>query len=204
MMVIQGLAGLVQSESNDTVEAHANKIVCKSEDLLGKSEKQRSITNLLLEPPEVEEVEVLRLLKRNVAYVSQKHADATIELDCPDGLVATASTRIDQAVQELLTNSIVHNDNSTAKVTVKATSNQDYVSLEITDNGPPIPEIEQELGTGGRELDPLYHGSGLGQWLVYWIVTRSNGLIYFEQREPRGNRVKIELPPQTRCSSLSD
>jgi len=40
---------------------------------------------------------------------------------------------------------------------------------------------------------PLYHGSGLGLWLINWIVKRSGGTLEFSENQPRGNVVTIEL-----------
>ena len=45
----------------------------------------------------------------------------------------------------------------------------------------------------GRETS-LEHASGLGLWLVHWIVTESGGSVSFEEREPRGSVVELTLP----------
>lgn len=68
------------------------------------------------------------------------------------------------------------------------------VQVEITDNGPGIPSEEIKVLTREREVEPLYHGSGLGLWLVNWIVRRSNGAIQFEENDPRRSVVTIDLP----------
>ena len=40
---------------------------------------------------------------------------------------------------------------------------------------------------------PLQHGSGLGFWLVHWIVTASGGELRFEENDPRGSVVTLCL-----------
>lgn len=42
-----------------------------------------------------------------------------------------------------------------------------------------------------EEIDPLYHGSGLGLWLIYWIVERSNATVEFDENEPRESMVSV-------------
>jgi len=56
-----------------------------------------------------------------------------------------------------------------------------------------MPEMDRDVLVSGRASEDLYHGSGLGLWLVYWIVRRSGGSINVEDRDPRGTVVTIEL-----------
>lgn len=69
--------------------------------------------------------------------------------------------------------------------------------VEIADNGPDIPEEEVNVLMYEYEVKPLYHGSGLGLWLVNWIVRQSGGTLTFEQNEPPGRIVSIELQAAT-------
>jgi signal transduction histidine kinase len=40
----------------------------------------------------------------------------------------------------------------------------------------------------------LEHASGLGLWLVHWIVTESGGDLEIDTREPTGTVVRMWLP----------
>jgi signal transduction histidine kinase len=77
---------------------------------------------------------------------------------------------------------------------VSVTADDERVRIEVADDGPRIPEMERRILVRGSKIEPLFHGSGLGLWLVYWIVTRSDGTLTFHENEPRGNRIRIELP----------
>ncbi|WP_330995642.1 ATP-binding protein [Halobacterium salinarum] len=63
----------------------------------------------------------------------------------------------------------------------------------VKDDGPGIPQTEQQVITSGVET-PLKHGSGLGLWIVSWLVTRSNGPLSFNENTPQGSIVTIHLP----------
>jgi len=67
------------------------------------------------------------------------------------------------------------------------------VRLAVADNGPGIPDHEYEVLTKGEET-ALEHGSGLGLWLVFWVVEKSGGELTFGENEPRGAVVTMELP----------
>lgn len=67
------------------------------------------------------------------------------------------------------------------------------VHLSVADNGPGIPDHEYEVLTAGEET-ALEHGSGLGLWLVFWVVDKSGGDLAFDENDPRGSIVTMTLP----------
>jgi len=42
-------------------------------------------------------------------------------------------------------------------------------------------------------MDDVYHTSGLGLWLVYWVADLSDGNIAFDRSET-GNTITLTLP----------
>jgi len=68
------------------------------------------------------------------------------------------------------------------------------VAVTVADDGPGMPDLDREVLVSGRAIESLSHGSGLGLWLVYWIVHRSAGSITVLDRDPRGTRVTMSLP----------
>jgi len=64
-------------------------------------------------------------------------------------------------------------------VTVSATVEADTVALHVADDGPGISEQELEV-ISEREETPLKHGTGVGLWLVDWVVDHSGGDLAFD------------------------
>jgi signal transduction histidine kinase len=83
-----------------------------------------------------------------------------------------AVPKLDIAIENLVENAVEHNDATRPRVSVEVT-NGDRPTLVVSDNGPGIPEQEIAALEGERETS-LEHGSGIGLWLVKWIVDRSN------------------------------
>ncbi|MGM0399180.1 MAG: ATP-binding protein, partial [Halobacteriota archaeon] len=77
---------------------------------------------------------------------------------------------------------------------VHAAISQDAVRIRVVDDGPGIPRMEREVLSGETEIGPLYHGSGLGLWFVNLAVRQADGVLQFEENEPRGSVVSIRLP----------
>ncbi|MFB6134001.1 MAG: sensor histidine kinase [Halanaeroarchaeum sp.] len=96
------------------------------------------------------------------------------------------------AIEELLENAVVHNDEEPT-VRVEARRAEEKVRLRIEDNGPGIPEYERAVLQRGKET-PLSHGSGLGLWLVHWIVTMNGGTLSIADATPAGTQVTITVP----------
>lgn len=53
--------------------------------------------------------------------------------------------------------------------------------------------MEKNVITGDFEEGPTYHGGGLGLRLVDVIVQLSDGVVHFEENDPRGCIVKIRF-----------
>jgi len=76
-------------------------------------------------------------------------------------------------------------------ITVSTTP--DSVTVQIADNGPGMHPEEAAIITGNKEISPLHHSSGLGLWLVNWIVRRHDGSLHIPDTDD-GTTVVIRLP----------
>ncbi len=103
------------------------------------------------------------------------------------------------AVHEALINSIIHSSSATVDVDIRVARDRSGVNrLEISDNGPGIPdEIKSEvfrLQKSHRVKNP--HGMGL--YLIKKITNKSGGRVWIEDRVPgnyaKGTRIVITIP----------
>jgi len=85
---------------------------------------------------------------------------------------------VDLAVRNLVENALQHAGEAPT-VTVTATVEGRSVTLSVVDDGPGIPDAELAALERGAET-PLEHGSGVGLWLVEWVVAKSGGDLTFE------------------------
>jgi PAS domain S-box-containing protein len=194
MNLVRGLAETVQSETDGKVRDFAGEIIEASDQLLELAEKERQITALLREDPSQEQIEICDRLRKVTSELESEYSDAVVAVNCPEGVTVQATPRLGQALQELVLNAIVHNDSPSPEVTVTVTQHDETVRINIADTGPEISEMEQKLLVGEAKQSPLYHGDGLGLWLVKLIVTRSSGSITVSENSPVGNIVSIQLP----------
>ncbi|MDZ5811890.1 PAS domain S-box protein [Halorubrum sp. AD140] len=186
-------------DREDSVAA-ADAIVSRADDLLETSEKAHHITEILSDAPKTEPIDVGRIARQIVDAVAEEFPEATIDVATPaDGTaIASATTWLSRAVAELVRNAVVHHDGDRPAVSVTVRGTADAVEIRVEDDGPRLNEMNRDVLVNGTAIDALYHGSGLGLWLVYWVVQQSGGSATVEDATPRGTVVTLTLPRSDR------
>jgi PAS domain S-box-containing protein len=191
--VIRGFASNIQRTTTGQTSADADRIVEKSDQLLETAEKEREIVSILLKRRRSTTLDASRAVLQTVDEMQRRYPDASFDLELSPSTSVDALNGISRAIRELVENAIVHDDD-TPEVRIELEPEAEFVRLRIADTGPGIPEMERRVLAGEREIQPLYHGSGLGLWLVNWFVRLSDGTIELGENEPRGTVVTIRLP----------
>ena len=175
----QRLRAMVDDDAEpaiDRIETHANRIVDLSEEI------QEVAT--VLERDAEQTVDLAAVVRRVVDSVERRYPTAQVTTSLPaaeaDTTVAVVDeTALSTAVENVVENGIEHVDDSEPTVTVSVARDADHVAIRVVDEGPGIPAAEREVLLEGRET-PLKHGSGVGLWLVNWVVAASGGEVRFE------------------------
>ena len=190
--VIVGNAELIEESVPEAADSAA-VIRRTGDDLLKSAEKQRGVIEALRGAGSTRPVDLTTIVAASVDAVSDRYPDAEITLSMPETAPTCGTNELEAAVVELIENAVTHNEaaNPTVDVTVSV---DDAVTLIVEDNGIAIPSMEASVLTGDHEMDALYHSSGLGFWLIYWVVELSEGSIAVEMREDGGNRIRVTLP----------
>ena len=82
---------------------------------------------------------------------------------------------------------------ATVTVTVAPGSRPEWFVIAVADEGPGLPPDERITLRGNSET-PLQHGSGLGTWLVRFVVEQFGGRVSVEDYESGGSVVELHLP----------
>jgi PAS domain S-box-containing protein len=193
MNVVQGYAEAIEAEADPLHAEYAERIRHRADGLLDDVESERTITTLLQSESEPAAVEVVSLLEDVIESATAEYPDASITLAGPDAVTVQAIPELGQAIEELVANAVEHNDGETPEVRVTVEATADVVTVAVADDGPPIPDVEVDVLADAETETPVYHGQGLGLWMVYVVVQHSGGHLSFGESSLGGNVVTVEL-----------
>ena len=179
MNVVMGHAQQILDDPDGDHDGSAREILEASRDLVDLADKERRIVRLLSDDPTIETIRLRPLLQAIVEDLDETYPASRVTLDCPQDVRIEAERSLGVALRELIENGVVHNDRDHPTVEVTARRTGDSVKITVSDDGPGVPIEERLVLTGEQEIQPLFHGSGLGLWLVNHVVRRSNGSLEF-------------------------
>jgi len=198
-VVLSNLRTLERQTSGETARA-AEEIRGTVDDLLTTTEKARQIEIALAADRRSQHpIDVVALVQQRATAVRQAYPDATVDVTAPDEALVSADWLLESALDNVVENAVVHSDGS-PHLTVTVEDEGNEVRVSVADDGPRIPDEEIEVFADGETQ--LRHSSGVGLWLVTWIVDSYGGDVSFEA-SAGGNVVTLELPGAGRLERLA-
>jgi len=192
--VVLGKAESIMAKT-DRTEVQRDAAVAKeaATKLARLSDEAKTVENVLGSPPKLEPVDIVPIVDDVVGACTRQFDDPSFAVDLPSSLVVRADSRLKAVFESLVDNAVRYNSQP-AHVRVEATEvDESTIELTVADNGPGIPESEMEIITTSEPISQLQHGSGLGLWLVKWIVEMYDGDLSIETPDSGGTVVRIQL-----------
>ncbi|WP_254525229.1 sensor histidine kinase [Natrinema caseinilyticum] len=191
LTVVIGYAELLREQLDDQdLAAAASTLQQTATDLAHTSEKTRAIQYALERDGDLEPVDVAAIVDE--AITEADVGAATVSVSTEDTCRAWADPGLRLIVDNLLENAVTH-ARPDPTVEVSITCEDDRVLLAFADDGPGIPPAEIDVVTGESDITQLTHSSGLGLWLVRWMVDSYGGRVSFVQSDMGGSRVEVSL-----------
>jgi len=192
--VIRGNATLLSDDIEDPRATERLDTIRRTiEGMIERNERFASLTERLDEAGG-ESTDLSVRLEALIAAKRRHNPHAKIAFDGAEDARVDAGGVVVSAFDELLTNSIEHNDAEPPRVRVSVENETENgtVRIALRDNGPGIPDYEMRPIERGTET-ALEHGSGVGLWIATWIVREAGGTIGFAETDD-GTTVTVRLP----------
>jgi PAS domain S-box-containing protein len=190
--VIRGYTELLADELED--ESTVETVLSHIDDLIEMSQKARELQQIVTVSSERRRTEVGAFIQGIADKIAQDYPEASISVEYDEELHMNVLQNFDRAVEELVENAVKHSgDSPTVTVAIETVPNA--IEIRIDDDGPGLPEHEAQVLTAGAGT-PLSHGSGLGLWLVYLIVTNHDGSLEAEVTQ-RGTIMTMTIPQKS-------
>ncbi|MGY5871668.1 MAG: PAS domain S-box protein [Candidatus Thorarchaeota archaeon] len=156
------------------------------------SERMVNLLDVFGRPAEVDETDILQIIEKCTKQAEKTHPNLSITIDSKTELTDIRSARlIPMVFDNLFRNSAKYSDDDVT-ISVEITSDEDTICIELSDNGPGIPEeIRSKLFEKGVSTT----GGGFGLYLTKKVLNGYGGSIEYVHDEQRtGATFKITLP----------
>ncbi|QSG07611.1 GAF domain-containing sensor histidine kinase [Halapricum desulfuricans] len=159
--------------------------------LIALTEKSRELRRIAEEDSTLVEQSVRAVVEESRTAVESEYPEATISTRIPEECHLLAFPTLKTAIQELLENAAKHGGEApTCTVTVETAA--EAVTIEVADDGPGLPEHER-LALRGESGTHLSHSTGVGLWIVWWIVDSHDGTVQTSVTAS-GTRIALTIP----------
>ncbi|MFC7073787.1 ATP-binding protein [Halovenus rubra] len=171
--VVRGRVQLMTDRLED--DSDGTIAMKKIDELIELSQKARDLEQIVDREFERQPVDVTGLVERVVERTATEHSEATFHVEGQENVTIPVFESFERAIEELVENAAKHGgDSPTVTVTVEQVPNA--VDVHIADDGPGISEAERRVLRTGEE-SPLIHGSGIGLWIVHWVISSHSGSV---------------------------
>lgn len=205
MNVVHGLAGEIRDGDVENSVERARMIQNHVEHLVSQADREREMVELLVKHKTPVILDIDEILDAAIASIRSAYPAANIELVRSDSASVKAIPQLRSALDELIENAVLHNDSTIPNLWIEVDQpDRSTCTIRIRDDGPGIPENEQEILRMEQPIDQLNHGLGLGLMYAHTVVTQSHGSLRFSDNEPRGSVLTVRLPTASTGSPDTD
>lgn len=180
-VIEEGLADCDISDKNrESVEKAIDNINERTEELSNLSSEASELKNLLYTNSEFDTRNLETIITECVFETIPEYTDPNITVSIPSDIEVYCSDRFSLAITNIIDNALRHNDPD-VEVTIEIVdTTPDKIVLSIQDTGSGIPPSESQIIKDRADIEQLNHGSGLGLWIIRWVLSNHNASLYFD------------------------
>lgn len=191
--IIDGYAEILMDKNPELKKA--GQIRETTNELVELGDRLRQTEHALDHGSETEDpIHLTEVLRKCVEHSQDEHPNADIQTELQENIRVCANDQINSAFNNVIQNAIEHNESDTPLVSITvSTDDPHFVTVEISDDGPGLPDRERKVLERGTETQ-TEHSLGLGLSLVNWIVVDSGGKVTVYDNNHGGSVIVIDLP----------
>jgi len=216
LTVIAGYLDHARREGDDDIVEYLDGIEARTDRIERLSDHARLAENAVLGDDAVEGTTDLTLVAERVAGTIARDfpaASVSVHTEVEDAeALVPGHDLLESALHNVVENAVEHADNEapTVDVTVRVrpagavcdgarprlpggAAADSVVEVVVADDGPGFPDRERTVLEEGGE-DALESSSGMGLWVVHWIVDAVGGATVVEDRDSGGSVVILRFP----------
>ena len=149
--------------------------------------------------PTKSELHIYKVIDQVLQLYKKHYSKAKLFLAAPEDLVVSSDSFFIQSIVSNLLDNAIKYAGEEAEVMIAIRSDRNSFTLEISDNGPGIPDSEKKevfrkFYRSGNEETRSQKGSGLGLFIVAELVRLLKGTIELSKSPSGGAKFRLILP----------
>ena len=198
--VVFGFASEISNDTDDErIADYAERIETTGRRLADLAEGAAGIRRVVEEGTvnDPTPVSVGRVAAAVRSEYGERFPEAQINVAVRDDIVVRGDDRLEEAIGHLVENAVVHSRDDATQVEITAERHPDagIIAVHVADDGPGVPDGVRGVITGEMEVTQLTHNTGIGLWIVAWIVEAYGGEVAFGPGiDGNGTTVTLRLP----------
>ena len=157
----------------------ARQILTTTDGLLSVSEKTRITEQLIEQDQTPVRLDLVSTFGEILEEYRATFPNVEFSLSAPEECVVETIPAMEFAFENLVENAAQHNDGATHRVDITVGTDDDGTVVTVSDDGPGIPDRELDVIRSGEET-PLQHGTGVGLWVIQWVVDSAAATVEYE------------------------
>jgi signal transduction histidine kinase len=191
MNIVLGIGEQLQTRSSDELTEYGSTLSRTARKLDRVSEKALEVNRMFEREAATDIVDLPKLISHLVSSLREEYPDATIETSIHVDSIRTDTQILRKVLEEVVANALEHAGDAPA-VQIEVDSNGKTVELQVSDDGPGVPQTEMQPLTSG-EVSELEHTSSFGLWFVKWGIQTIGGRMDIRSTNS-GTEVTLILP----------
>lgn len=194
MNLVQGHLESLESEISENESERIQVVTNVTERLLRRADKARELEDMLYEGFEQPKrnMQLKPILKTEINAIQQRFPEIEVVVDSIPSCEIIANELLAPVFESVLENAVIHNDGD-PRIAVNIEERDQVVNVSFADNGPGIPDEEQEHIFGRGEKDKLHHGEGFSLYFVDSVINLYRGSIDITDNEWGGATFDLQF-----------
>jgi len=194
LTVVRGRGELVAAKNDDDTEQWGQTIVEQTDRMVETVDDIGQLTRTLTGDTDLEPIELAEVVERAVATARETFQTATITVESLPDCTVRADELLVRALENVLENAVVHNDQEQPTVVVDAGVTDGNVVVTVADDGPGIPETARDRVLDANERGLESDGDGLGLFMTASVLRQYGGGVRLGDADLGGTVVRLTVP----------
>jgi len=198
LQLISAYAEMLEEDLENEQHQYISKVMSSTRNAINLTTTARDLAETMLQvDTEHQPVSLETTIKKQIDRLKEGHEDTDIRITSSVPAVTVIGDELLDAVfRNLLSNAVQHNDKDVPEIAISGTIEDDYVLVQIADNGPGVSDAHKTeiFGRGNQGLESA--GTGIGLYLVDTLVDSYGGDVWVEDNDPEGAVFVVKLCQQ--------